>query len=61
MSVIKIEKSSLIKTSEVMSDINMSLGKFKTLVDKWVEIYGEDSVIKTDAGVNNVDIKIIYK
>ena len=45
----------------VASDIDMPLGEFKAKVDAWVEKYGEDSVISTDAGHNNCEINIEYE
>ncbi len=53
--------SNELKTTDVISDVNESLGSFLKKVEEWIERFGEDAIIKTDAGFNNVDIKIIHK
>ena len=42
----------------VGSDPNISLKDMRTLLNKWIRQYGEDAILKTDAGHNNVDLYI---
>lgn len=42
----------------VDSDLSVSLKDLKSMVGRWIDTYGEDSVLMTDAGFNNVDLVI---
>mgnify|MGYP001612038040 CR=1 FL=1 len=45
----------------VDSDPMYSLKEWKTLIDTWIEKYGEDAMLEADGGYNNVQMKITVK
>ena len=44
---------------EVGSDPEMTLTELKEVVCEWIAMFGEDATFFTDAGYNNVELKII--
>lgn len=41
------------------SDMNMSLKELKQYIDGMISQYGENSILKTDAGYNNVSFELL--
>lgn len=50
-----------VKFVEVEADVEQTLEEWLSMIKEFIKLYGKDSIMYTDAGYNNVALKIIVK
>lgn len=47
------------ETKDLINDPSLTLEAWSKLINKWIERYGKYTILFTDGGYNNVDLRIL--